>query len=85
MKLTKDLRQRHLEAFEEHFWSAQGEKRWQGKNRDNGLTVRSAIAAGWFSDAPDPDVVLEMKPSEVAKLAQQVNELYVEVTRIDPN
>ena len=80
MKLFDDLRQRHLEAFEEEYLNAESKK---GRNTDNGAIVRAAQKAGWV----DGDIgdVGDMIPRDVIKLARQINQRYTELTTLDPN
>lgn len=90
MKLITDLRQRHLEAFEAEVNARKGEGDVRGLSTDAGLAVRSAIAAGWFTDgndphATDPDIVGDMAPAAVRKLAKAVNTAYIEAVQTDPN
>lgn len=79
--LIDDLRQRHLEKFEEEYWKLADNIR--GRNRDNGATVRAAQAAGWLKRDPGP--VGDMKPADVRRLAEAINARYTELTTIDPN
>lgn len=83
MKLIDDLRQRHLEEWEKHFHELRGDDK--GVSRYYGAVVRAALAAGWFTDAPEPSAVDEMKPAEVRKLAKRVDDAYVGATTLDPN
>jgi hypothetical protein len=85
MKLITDLRQRHLEAFEHEVNTRKGDGDVRGLSTDAGLAVRSAIAAGWIIDATDPDVVGDMAPAAVRKLAKAVNTAYIEAVQTDPN
>lgn len=85
MKLITDLRQRHLEAFEAEVNARKGDGDVHGLSTDAGLAVRSAIAAGWIIDATDPDVVGDMAPADVRKMAKAVNTAYLEAVRTDPN
>ena len=80
MKIKDDLRQRHLEAFEETYLNGESKK---GRNTDNGAVVRAAQKAGWL----DGDIgdVGDMMPRDVIKLAQEINRRYVEMTTLDPN
>ena len=81
IEVIKDLRQRHLEAWEAEYFRLTDDKK--GRHTDNGATVRAAAKAGWLSD--DVGDVGDMKPAEVIALAKKINERYVEVTTIDPN
>jgi hypothetical protein len=83
MKLIKDLRQRHLEAWEREFNRIRGDDK--GVSTYHGAVVRAALAAGWFGEDGDPDTVDDMTPREVRKLSADVDSLYAEVTTLDPN
>lgn len=76
-----DLKQRHLEAFEDAYHAADVK---DGLSNISGRTVRAAIAAGWFGEGCDADVG-EMKAGEVRQLAQEINEAYTAAVTIDPN
>lgn len=79
MQITTDLRQHHLEAFEE----AYNKDRPVGMSTSAGHAVRAAIAAGWFTS--DPGDVGEMKPSEVRRLSREIDAAYNEAIALDPN
>ena len=81
MQITTDLRQHHLEAFEAEYFKLMDGKR--GKNTDNGATVRAAQKAGWF--VTDPGDVGEMTGAECARIAAEINRVYVEAITLDPN
>jgi hypothetical protein len=83
VKLITDLRQRHLEAWERSFNSLRGDD--TGVSTFRGTVVRAALAAGWFGEDGDPDTVDDMTPRDVRKWAAAVDELYNEVTTLDPN
>lgn len=80
-----DLRQRHLEAYEEHYNNLTNDGKLRGLSRDSGAVVRAAIKAGWFGDALKAEAIDDMTGGEVRKLAKAVNEAYREATTIDPN
>lgn len=83
MKLNKDIiRQRHLEKFEELYLN--GTER-TGVNVDRGAALRAAVEAGWFTDVPDGYDVGDEKPSLVREYYKQINELYLDVIKLDPN
>jgi hypothetical protein len=87
--MLDDLRQSHLESFDDAYWELKDSAKHggKGKNRDNGFVVRAALAAGWFG----PDYVLDvekrvsnMKPSAVIELADMINAKYKVVTAVNP-
>ena len=47
--------------------------------------VRAAVAAGWFTDATDPDAVGDMRPGEAREWSKKVNAAYIEAIKTDPN
>lgn len=81
MNIIKDLRQRHLEAWEDAYFRLSDGKK--GMNSDNGAVVRAAVEAGWLDG--DPGDVGEMKPAGVIALAKKINNAYTEATTLDPN
>lgn len=82
MKLRTDLKQRHLEAFEEAF--ADMDKNKTGQSILRRMTVDTALKAGWFGDNTDVDLG-EMTGREIARLSESIWTLYRELTDIDPN
>lgn len=82
LKLRTDLRQRHLEAFEDAF--ADMDKTKTGQSILRRMTVETALRAGWYGDNADADLG-EMTGREIARLSEQVWTLYRELTDIDPN
>ena len=84
MKFRTDLRQRHLEGFETEF-NARRDGDIRGVSSEAGLVVRSAVAAGWFVDVTDPEVVGDMRPGEVREWSTKVNAVYIEAVKTDPN
>ena len=84
MKLRTDLRQRHLEAFETEF-NARRDGDIRGVSSEAGLVGRAAVAAGWFTDATDPDAVGDMRPGEAREWSKKVNAAYIEAIKTDPN
>ena len=79
----EDLRQRDLEAYEEAINTA-GIGSVRGSQRVAGIMVRGAITAGWFTDLSDPAAVAGMTGKEVRALRTQVDDLYEELTTVDP-
>lgn len=79
--IKKNLKQRDLEAFEEHFNAIDPELKGQARN--NGAVVRAAVAAGWLNGTTD-EAVGEMTAKEVRQLAQQVSTVYTELIALDP-
>lgn len=84
MKLTlrTDLKQRHLEAFEDAF--ADQDKTRTGQSVLRRMTVETALNAGWFGDNVTVELG-DMSGREVAKLADAVWSLYRDLTNIDPS
>ena len=87
--IVEDIRQSHLEAFDDAYWELKDNAKHGGKgnNRDNGFVVRAALTAGWFG----PDYVLDvdkrvsnMKPGVVIELADMINAKYKVVTAVNP-
>lgn len=83
MKLITDIRQRHLEKFEALYFVDVEDRK--GVSTETGAAVRAAVEAGWFADVPNGYDVADEKPSVVRALAQQVNDLYLDIIKIDPN
>lgn len=81
MKLKKEIKQRHLEAWETAYLAIDT----KGSSNHAGAVVRCAIESGWFDDPVSVDAVGEMTPGEVRRLARDIDSLYTEITRIDPN
>ncbi len=75
-----DIRQKHLEAFEE----AYNKDRPVGLSSSAGHAVRAALAAGWFDDAGGVDVG-DMKGSEVRRIAKEIDAAYNAAVSLDPN
>ena len=82
LKLRTDLRQRHLEAFEDAFNEQDGTA--SGQSIIRRMSVDTAMKAGWFGDNVDVDLG-EMTGKEIAKLSEAVWALYRDLTNIDPN
>lgn len=78
-----DLRQRHLEKFEEVFWADDGVKR--GAQRRAGVLVRAAIAAGWLVDPITEQELGDMAAKDVRDLAAEIDAKYGEAASLDPN
>jgi len=88
-EIVDDLRQRHLEAFDDAYWELKDNAKYggKGKNRDNGFVVRAAMTAGWFGPDYELDVdkrVSNMKPAIVLELADMVNAKYKVATSVNP-
>lgn len=79
--IKKDLRQRDLEAFEEHYNAIDTELKGQARNA--GAIVRAAVAAGWLNGT-DEEAVGDMTAKEVRQLAQAINVAYTEMIALDP-
>lgn len=80
-----DIRQRHLEAYEELYNDLTNSGALRGLSRDSGAVVRAAVKAGWFGDSLKVETVDDMTGGQVRRLAKIVNEAYREATTIDPN
>lgn len=87
--LRGDLKQRELEAFEgdynKRIRDAEGEIDVTGQMRFYGASVRAAVAAGWFTDLKTQEAVDDLTGKQVRKLHTEVQDLYTELTEIDPN
>ena len=88
-EVVKDLRQHHLESWDDEYWQRRDAiKREQiGRSTDEGLIVRAALAAGWFGDGLRVDAderVKNMSPSEVLELATIINSKREVARAIDP-
>jgi len=81
MKLKEEIRQRHLEAWETAYLAIDK----KGSSNFAGAVVRAAIKADWFDDPIAVDEVGNMTGLEVRRLARQIDDLYMELTVIDPN
>jgi hypothetical protein len=81
MKLKTEIKQRHLEAWETAYLAIDT----KGSSNHAGAVVRSAIEAGWFDDPVSVDAVGDMAPSEVRRLARDIDKLYTDIISIDPN
>ncbi len=89
MKLIADLRQKHLEKFQDlvvEYKREHGES-FNLRIQNNGAIVRSAISAGWFGDVEGDvnELVGEMSVADVEKYAREVDALFEKFTVIDPN
>jgi hypothetical protein len=89
MKLTDDLRQRHLTAWTRalrEFKPADVENIQNLPEIEfDDVSVKAAIKAGWFEDATDPATVDDMKAGEVNKLSGAIWKAFNAARRIDPN
>lgn len=81
MEIIKDLRQHHLEAFEE----AYNKDRPVGLSSAAGHAVRAALTAGWFNGSAESVDVGEMKPAEVRRLSREIDAAYNAAVALDPN
>lgn len=81
LTLKKDLKQRHLEAFEAAF--NEQDSTATGQSIIRRMTVDTALKAGWFGDV-EPNLG-DMTGREIAKLSEEVWALYRDLTNIDPN
>lgn len=77
-----DIRQRHLEAFEEIMLEEDEEVK---PNRRRGQLVRWAIQSGWFDKSITDDFVGGMLPRDLDLVAEDVILKYNELTAFDPN
>jgi hypothetical protein len=82
IEIISDLRQRHLEAFEDAL--GEGGIANLAKVRGatgNGMICRAALDAGWIKDVD----VGELHGGDAQKLATAVFDAYRAATAIDPN
>jgi len=79
----EDLRQRDLEAYEEHINMA-GIAKMNGSSRIAGVIVRGAVMAGWFTDLTNIEAVGEMTGKDVRGLMQDINRRYEALVTVDP-
>lgn len=80
MKLRSDIKQRHLEKFEQ---LAFGDDDPTTAGLSRGHIVRAAVESGWFGD--DAGDVGDMTPADVRKAWEAVTEAYKAMIAIDPN
>lgn len=88
-----EMRQYHLEDFEDAYWdmkaayTARTSRDVKGKSTDEGMIVRAAFTAGWFgaeNSANVTNLVKNMRPAELVKLAQTVDATRTAARAIDP-
>lgn len=89
MVIRDDLRQKHLEAWTRALREFKPDDVDQVANLPevelDGVTVRSAIRAGWIADVDDPDVVGDMRGGDIARLSADIWKAFNEARRVDPN
>ena len=89
MKLLTDLRQKHLEKFQDLVveYKQENPNGFSLRIQNNGVIVRSAISAGWYGDVKEDaaDIVGNMSVDEVEEMARDVDGLFEKFTVTDPN
>lgn len=84
--VNKDnLIQLHLEDYSDHY-----DRLAEGANAalpaiDIGLNVRAAVAAGWFGEKRNIEIVDTMPHALARELTSKIEDLYKEAVLIDPN
>ena len=77
---VKDLTQKHIED-----WSAElPNVKEVTVSKYRGDIIRAAVTAGWFEGEPIGSVC-DMKPQDVVWLAEQIADLYNELTTLSPS
>lgn len=80
--LKKDIRTRHLLAFEDAYNAA---PEVRGKYNVAVRDIKAAITAGFFENGFNAEQLGDLPPSDTIKLQTEINRWYKSVNETDPN